>query len=69
MAVAGENNILVNTAGTPDLNGMYKRTTAVTTNYAGDTSLALLTVSVDYQVNGAFVNHPIQLTSVVSQYA
>src|SRR5262245_24469645 len=50
-----ETDTLVNSSGVPDSNGTYSRTTAVTTNYTGDSGLTSVTVSVDYMVKGSFV--------------
>ena len=69
VSLAGESDTLINSVGIPEDTGKYKRTTTITTNYLGDPGLVLLSVSVDYKLKGAFVNHPVTVTSVVSQNA
>ena len=69
LSSAAESGTLLNALGVSDLDGAFKRTTTVTTGYSGDANLVQLTTSVDYKVKGAFVGHPMSITTVVFQYA
>lgn len=68
-ANAAESEVRLNALGVPDLEGPFKRTTAVTANYSGDSNLVSITVSVDYMVKHTFTNKPVSLSTVIYQYA
>ena len=66
---ATESNTRVDSLGVPDLSGAFSRTTTVSTNYTGDANLISVTVSVDYQIKGSFVNKPTTVSTAIFQYA
>ena len=68
-ANAAESDVRVDGLGVPDLAGPFSRTTTVTTGYSGDPNLVSITVNVDYQVKGVFVNKPVTISTVIFQYA
>lgn len=69
LSSAAETETRIDSTGVPDIEGAYKRTTAVTTNYTGDPNLTAVTVTVYYQIKGQFVTTPMTLSTVVFQYA
>ena len=69
LANAAESDIYVDSNGTPDPDGDFIRTTAVTQNFNNDTNLIELDVSVDYIFRGSESGHPTELSTVVYQYA
>ena len=69
LTTADETDTILDGTGIPDPDGQYKRNTAVTTNYSGDTDLASVTVTVDYEVKGTYSGHPVTLSTVIFQNA
>ena len=69
IASADETDTLLDENGVPDDEGTFKRNTTVTTSYGGDARLTSVTVTVDYQVKGSFVNRPASLSTAVFEYA
>ncbi len=66
---AAETDAVINETGVPDVDGIFKRNTAISANYENDSNLVQVTVTVDYQVKGQFANKPASLSAVVFQYA
>jgi hypothetical protein len=60
-----ETDIRLNEIGVSDENGSFLRSTDVTTPYAGDSNLALVEVSVSYEIRGAASGQPIEMVSVL----
>ena len=69
LSVAAETDTILDSTGVPDPDGAFKRNTSVSTNYSGDSNLVSVTVTVDYQVKGAYSENPVTLSTVVFQYA
>ena len=61
---ATETSTVINKDGVPDISGAYSRSTAVTINYTGDSSLTQVTVSISYAISGVQSSVPIQMTTV-----
>ncbi|MBI4432385.1 MAG: prepilin-type N-terminal cleavage/methylation domain-containing protein [Candidatus Omnitrophica bacterium] len=49
---AAESAVLIDGEGNPDANGLYSRSTTVTTSYSGNANLTLVAVSVQYTMQG-----------------
>ena len=69
LSSAVETDTIVDATGVSDSDGTFKRNTTVTTNYTSDANLVQVSVTVDYQVKGQYVNKPASLSTVVYQYA
>ena len=65
VASAAETNVSVDENGTPDPDGKYLRSTAVTTGYTGDANLTQVVVSVYYLIQNVQSAQPMQLTTVL----
>jgi prepilin-type N-terminal cleavage/methylation domain-containing protein len=65
LSLANETDTMLNEDGVPDPEGMFKRTTIVTTNYTGNANLAKVDVKATYTAQGKTPAQPIQLTTVV----
>jgi type II secretory pathway pseudopilin PulG len=62
-----ETDTVVDESGVPDLNGYYRRDTAVTANYGGDANLAQVDVTVEYKYKGEWkTNAAVSITTVFS---
>ena len=61
---AVENSTGVNKDGVADTSGGVTRSTAVTTNYTGDSNLTQVTVSVSCTMSGAQSSTPVQMNTV-----
>lgn len=66
---AAETSTQINDFGTPDPDGLFYRSTTVSTSYTGDANLTQVQVSVYYKMNGTMSASPMSLTTVIFQYA
>lgn len=65
LAVAAEQDVVLDAEGNADPDGEYHRSTTVTTPYSGHADLARVTVSVQYTLHGTLNATPTQLTTVI----
>lgn len=67
LAGLGETDTIVDTVGVPDLNGEFKRSTTVTTNYNGNSRLTKMDVTIVYKYRTEWKDSiPITMTTVLT---
>jgi Tfp pilus assembly protein PilV len=65
LSSAAETDTRLDNDGVPDVDGDFRRSTAVTTSYTGDSNLASATVTVYYTFRGDESPSPMEMTTVI----
>lgn len=65
LSLAVETDTRINRDGEPDSGGEYLRTTAVTTNYGGNSNLTQVDVQVSYEFKKVKSPQPMSLSTVI----